>query len=162
MILDERLEIADATSVAASAGTAAIGDVIDLANTFGGSAGNPYDVGLGEDMWIVLQVDTAIVAAGAGTIQFFVVSDALSTLGGGVVANCTTHLQTSALATAASTPAGQTAGSTLLAARLPSGTYERYLGVLCTIATQTVSAGKINAFLTKDIAKWAAVSDATN
>ncbi len=156
MILDERTEIADATSVAASAGTAVIGDVIDL-----GAA--PYDLGIDEVLWIVIQVDTDIVAAGAGTIQFFVVSDALSTLGGGVVASCTQHLATAALVTAAVTPAGQKAGSTLLAARLPAGVnYERYLGVLCTIATQTVSAGKINAFLTRNFARWQAMADAAN
>lgn len=156
MILDERTEIADATSVAAAAGTAVIGDVIDL-----GAA--PYDLGVDEDLWMVLQVDTAIVAAGAGTIQFFVVSDALSTLGGGAVASCTLHATTGALVTAASTPAGQKAGDTLLAIKLPAGVnYERYLGVLCTIATQTVSAGKINAFLTRNFARWQAMADASN
>jgi hypothetical protein len=155
MILDERLEMADATSVAATAGTAVIGDVIDL-----GAA--PNDIGLSEPLWFIIQVDTAIVAAGAGTIKFDLVSDALATLGAGVLANCTVHASTAALVTAASTPAGQTAGSILMAIRLPAGTYERYLGVLCTIATQTVSAGKINAFLTRDYAKWAAIADATN
>lgn len=155
MILDELTELADATSVAASAGTAVIGDVIDL-------EGTSQDIGLGEPIWMVCQVDTAIVAAGAGTIQFFVVSDSLVTLGSATVASCTTHFQTAALATAASTPAGQTAGSVLFAFRLPAGTYERYLGVLCTIASQTVSAGKVNIFLTKDYAKWVAMADATN
>ena len=155
MILDERTELCDAQSIAASAGTAVAGDVIDLGAT-------PYDLGVDEDLWIVLQVDTAIVAAGAGTIQFFVVSDALSTLGGGVVASCTLHASTAALATAASTPAGQKAGDTLLAAKLPSGAYERYLGILVTIATQTVSAGKINAFLTRNFAKWQPMADASN
>lgn len=155
MILDERTELCDATSIAAAAGTAVAGDVIDL-------GASPYDLGVDEDIWFVCQVDTAIVAAGAGTIQFFLVSDALSTLGGGVVANCTTHYQTAALATAASTPAGQTAGSTLFAIKLPTGTYERYLGLLVTIATQTVSAGKINAFITKNFARWQALADGVN
>lgn len=156
MILDERTEIADAASIAAAAGTAVVGDVIDL-----GSA--PYDLGTTDDLWLVCQVDTAIVAAGAGTVQFSVVSDALSTLGGGVVANCTLHYQTAALATAASTPAGQTAGSTIFAFELPAGaTYERYLGVLCTIATQTISAGKVNIFLTRDLARWFPLADAVN
>ena len=50
----------------------------------------------------------------------------------------------------------------LMAARLPAGTYERYLGILCTIASQTVSAGAVNAFLTKDYAKWFPTADATN
>jgi hypothetical protein len=155
MILDELTEIADAASVAASAGTAAIGDQIDLEST-------GLDLAGGEPIWMVCQVDTAIVAAGAGTIQFFVVSDSLVTLGSATVASCTTHFQTASLATAASTPAGQTAGSVLFAIRLPSGTYERYLGVLCTVATQTVSAGKVNIFLTEDYAKWIATADATN
>lgn len=155
MILDERTEIADATSIAAAASTAVVGDVIDL-----GAA--PYDLGDGSNIWMVCQVDTAIVAAGAGTIQFFVVSDALSTLGGGVVASCTTHFATGSIVTAASTPAGQRAGDTLFAISLPYGTYERYLGVLCTIATQTVSAGKVNIFITKDIAKWFPTADAVN
>lgn len=158
MILDERTEIADATSVAAAAGTAVIGDVIDL-----GALPLPYDLGIDEDIWLVAQVDTAIVAAGAGTIQFFVVSDALSTLGGGVVASCTTHFATAALVTAASTPVGQRAGDTLFAIKLPAGVnYERYLGILCTIATQTVSAGKINAFVTRNFPRWQAMADASN
>lgn len=155
MILDERTEIADATSIAAAASTAVVGDVIDL-----GAA--PYDLGDGANIWMVCQVDTAFVAAGAGTIQFFVVSDALTTLGGGTVAGSTLHFATGALVTAASTPVGQRAGDTLFAIALPYGTYERYLGVLCTIATQTVSAGKVNIFITEDIAKWFPTADAVN
>ena len=44
-------------------------------------------------------------------------------------------------------------------AALPMGTYERYLGVLCTTGTTTTTAGKINAFLTKDVARWIATAD---
>jgi hypothetical protein len=155
MIVDELLEIADATSIAASAGTAVVGDVIDLEAT-------TSDIGITDELWIVIQVTTAIVAAGAGTLALQVVSDSLSTLGGGSLASCTLHLTTGNLVTAASTPAGQTAGSVLMAAKLPSGTYERYLGILATVATQTISAGAINAFLTRDYAKWLATADATN
>lgn len=155
MILDELTEIADAASVAASASTFAVGDQIDL-------EGTSQDIGVGEPIWMICQVDTAIVAAGAGSIRFYVVSDSLVTLGSATVASCTVHYDTGALTTAASTPAGQTAGSVLFAIRLPSGTYERYLGVLCTVATQTVSAGKVNIFLAKDYAKWVATADATN
>jgi hypothetical protein len=32
--------------------------------------------------------------------------------------------------------------------------YERYLAVQAVIATTTVTAGKINAFLTHDVSKW--------
>jgi hypothetical protein len=43
---------------------------------------------------------------------------------------------------------------------LPIGGYERYLGVLCTVATTEVTAGTINAFLTKDPSKWYALPNA--
>jgi hypothetical protein len=161
MILDERLEFADATSVAAAAGTALIGDVID---TTGGLFTNS-DIGLGEEMWIVIQTAVEIITGGvAGTLQFFLVSDALATLGGGVVANCTQHLATRAFITddAGANDAELNAGGVILASRLPSGTYERYLGILATTATTTTTAGSINAFLTKDYAKWTAYPDAAN
>lgn len=156
MILDERNELADAASVAMAAGTAVIGDVIDL-----GSAPTTQDIAGGEDLYIVLQTDTAIITGGvAGTIQFFVVSDSLATLGSATVASCTTHLQTSSLATAGTASGALAAGGTLLVAKLPPGSYERYLGVLCTVGTTTTTAGKINAFLTKNAARWAAYPDA--
>ena len=158
MILDERLEIADATSVAAAAGTVVIGDVIDL-TTIG------LDVGIGEPVWFVIQTTTEIITAGAaGTLQFFLVSDSLSTLGGGVVASCTVHAQTTALVTgnAASNDASFNVGGVPMAVRLPSGTYERFLGLLATTATTTTTAGAINAFLADDFAKWIALPDAAN
>lgn len=158
MILDERLEFADATSVAAAAGTAVLGDVIDL-----GSASR--DVGLGEELWLIIQTTTEIITGGAaGTIQFFLVSDSLATLGSATLASCTEHLRTKSLVTDgtdANDPELK-AGQVIYAARLPPGTYERYLGILTTIATTTVTAGAVNAFLTKDYAKWTAYADATN
>jgi hypothetical protein len=141
MILDERNEFADATTVAAAAGTALIGDVIDL-----GTDG-VNDV---EGLYAVISVDTEIAtAAAAGTVQLFLVSDALATLGAGVVANCTTHASTPLLVTGATTVSPLlAAGKTLMQVELPKGQYERYLGVLCTTATTTTTTGKVNAFLT--------------
>lgn len=158
MILDERTELADANSVALAAGTTVLGDVIDL------SLVNPYDLGIDEDIWLILNVDTSIVTGGvAGTIQFSVVSDALSTLGGGAVASCTLHYQTAALATGAAAAAPLRAGDTIFAIKLPSGTnYERYLGVLVTVGTTTTTAGKVNAFITRNAGKWQAMADAVN
>lgn len=158
MILDERLEFADALSIAAAAGTAIVGDVIDL-------GAGVVDIGIGEDLWVVIQTTTEIITAGtAGTIEFFVVSDASAGLGSATLANCTQHLTSGSLVTddAAANDAKLNAGGVILAARLPAGTYERYLGILCTIGGQTVTAGAVNAFLTKDYAKWAAIADATN
>jgi len=158
MILDERTEIADANSVALAAGTTVLGDVIDLSLT------NSFDVGSGEDVWMVIQTDTSIITGGAaGTIQFFVVSDALSTLGGAVVASCTLHASSQSIVTGASASAPGRAGDTILAVQLPAGVnYERYLGVLVTVGTTTTTAGKVNAFLTRDFARWIATTDAVN
>jgi len=159
MILDETLEFADAVSVAAAAGTALIGDVVDLGST-------SQDFGMGQPVYAVITVDTEVITAGsAGTIQFFVVSDSLATLGAGVVADCTTHLTSASLVTddSAANSAELNAGGVVLAAVLPHGTYERYLGILCTIGTTTVTAGKINAFLTtEEPAKVLAYPNAAN
>ena len=70
MILDERNEFCDATAVAGSAGTALLGDVIDL-----GATAN-Y-IGEGEPLYLVIQTDTEIITGGnAGTISFALASDA--------------------------------------------------------------------------------------
>lgn len=154
MILDERNEFADATSVAGSAGTALIGDVIDL-------GGTSQDIGLGEDLYLVIQTATEVITGGsAGTIQFFLASDAQAAIA--TDGSATIHASSASLVTddAAANSAALNAGGTILAVRLPAGTYERYLGILATIGTTTVTAGAINAFLTKDFAKWIALPDA--
>lgn len=156
MILDELNEFADAVSVAAVASTFVVGDVIDL-----GAASR--DVGNGEPLYLVLSTDTEVITGGsAGTIQFDLVSDSLATLGAGVLADCTTHFSTGLMVTddAALNDSRLNAGGVIAVVALPSGTYERYLGVLCTVATTTTTAGKINAFLTKDVARWKAYADA--
>lgn len=144
MILDERNEFADAVTVAGAAGTALIGDVIDL-----GTDGVNYV----DNVYAVIAVDTEIFTAGsAGTVQFFLVSDSLATLGAGVVANCTLHSMTAALVTGGTgTQAALAAGKTLMQVSLPAGQYERYLGILCTTGTTTTTSGKVNAFLTPNI-----------
>lgn len=153
MILDEKLEFADATSVAASAGTALIGDVIDLGSTSNYPA-------IGEPLYLVIQTDTEIITAGAaGTIQFFLASDAQAAIA--TDGSATVHLSSASLVTddAAANSAALNAGGTILMAALPMSTYERYLGILCTTGTTTTTAGKINAFLTKDVARWMATAD---
>lgn len=155
MYLDETLEFADATSVAAAASTALIGDVVDLSAT-------PGDLGIGEPMWLVIRGTTAIITAGtAGTIQFFLCSDSLATLGAGVVADCTTHLTSAVFVTDDAALNDINIGTDVIVAQLPSGTYERYLGILCTVGTTEVTAGAVDAFLTHDISAWTALPDAT-
>ena len=58
MILDERNEFADAVSVAGTAGTALIGDVIDLTATHRG-------IGNGQPLYLVITTDTEIITGGS-------------------------------------------------------------------------------------------------
>lgn len=146
MIMDERNEFADAVSVAAAAGTALIGDVIDTGAV-------TRDLGQGQQIYFVITVDTEIITGGAaGTIKFQLVSDAAAAIA--TDGSATVHLDTGTFVTDGTdaNDAELKAGAVTFAAPLPvsGNTYERYLGVLAVIATTTVTAGKINAFLTLD------------
>ena len=152
MILDERNEFDDAVSVAAAAGTALIGDVIDL-----GAASS--DIGNGQPLYLVIQTDTEIITGGsAGTIEFRLSSDSTADL----ATSASVHFSTGTLVTddAAANDARLNAGGVIAAVALPMATYERYLGIQCVIGTTTVTAGKINAFLTSSVSKWVATPDA--
>lgn len=152
MILDERNEFADAASVAAAAGTALIGDVIDTEVL--------RDMGAGRPIYLVITVDTSIITGGAaGTIQFILASDAQAAIA--TDGSATVHWSSKAFVTDDDALNELDAGYRIAVA-LPQGlpAYERYLGILCTIATTTVTAGKINAFLTLDPAIWKAYNDA--
>lgn len=146
MILDEFNEFADATAL--NTGVAAsylVGDVIDLGAT-------SQDVGNGEPLYLVIQVATTATSGGAATGAFHLVSDAQEAIA--VDGTATYHFSTSAKAVAT-----LTAGTTVAIVALPWGTYERYLGILQTTAVAAFTAGAINAFLTKDPAKWVAMPD---
>jgi hypothetical protein len=157
MIMDSRLEFADAVSVAAAAGTALIGNQIDLALA--------RDIGNGEDLYLVISTDTEIITGGvAGTVQFQLVSDdtaAIATNG-----TASVHFSTKAFVTgnAASNDPQLNVGGVIAAVELPMEgvAYERFLGILAITATTTTTAGKINAFLTNDPRGWKSYADAVN
>lgn len=146
MIMDERNEFADAISVAAAAGTALIGDVIDTKAVV-------RDLGQGQPLYLVITTDTEIITGGAaGTIKFQLVSDAAAAIA--TDGSATVHLDTGTFVTDgtdANDPEMK-AGAIIFSSPLPvaGNPYERYLGILATVATTTVTAGKINAFLTLD------------
>lgn len=155
MILDETLEFADATSVAAAAGTALIGDVIDLETA--------RDIGSGEPIYLVIQTTTSIITGGAaGTIKFQLASDAQAAIA--TDGSASVHFDTGTFVTDGDDANELDAGTVIAVVALPmeGRAYEQYLGILCTIATTTVTAGAINAFLTKDVSKWKAYADAAN
>lgn len=143
MILDDRLEFTDAVAASGTDASAILGDVVDL-------GGTTQDIGNGEPMYLVIQVDTAYTAAGT-SVEFQLRSSTLAALTGGTT---TTHLSSGALSTSSIIPAGTT-----YVYPLPMATYQRYLG-LWKVTVGAVAAGKVNAFLTHDVAKWVATPDA--
>lgn len=149
MILDDRLEFADATALStAGTGRALVGDVIDL-------GGVSQDIGAGEDLYVVIQMDAAATSGGAATVAFEVATDAQAA----IATDGTASVHLSVAAAAVGT---YTAGKLVLAAKLPPGAYERYLGILQNVGAFALTAGRINAFLTKDISRWQAYPDAVN
>ena len=175
MIFDELNEFADATSVANAAGIYVLGDVIDLGKT------TSYLGNTDAPIYAVVECTTQMITGGtASTIQFFLVSDSLATLGAATVASCTTHATSLAIVTddATALGVGITAGTAtylpnqastvnstgarkpILLVQLPPGNYERYLGVLYTVGAQTVTVGAMNAFLTKNPKLYTSLPDA--
>lgn len=146
MIIDERTEFADAAGVAAAAGTALIGDVLD-------SSSIARDLGMGEDIYLVITCATEIITGGvAGTVKFQLVSDAQAAIA--VDGTATVHLDSGTFATGAANANDPqlNAGEVIFVAALPmqGKVYERYLGVLAVTATTATTGGAINAFLTLD------------
>jgi hypothetical protein len=149
MIIDKLNEFADATALSTSGtGRALVGNVIDLGST-------ARDIGVGEDLYLVVQVDTAVTSGGAATVSFELASDAQAAIAADGTA--TVHFASAAIAKAT-----LVAGYMVAAVKLPAGEYERYLGVLQNVGTAALTAGKVNAFLTTDISKWRAYADASN
>lgn len=149
MILDERLEFCDATALnTGAAGSYLLGDVVDLTTI-------NIDIGQGDAIWFVVGVDTAATSGGSATASFTLASDAQAAIA--TDGSATVHYTSKAW------PVAQmTAGKLLAAVRVPIGEYERYLGILQTTAVAAFTAGKINAFLTADVAKVKIYADAVN
>lgn len=151
MILDENLEICDATALnTGGAGTYLVGDQIDL-----GAAGQDLAIGA-DELFLVISVDTEFDSSGgAATAQFTLASDDSASIS---TTTASKHLITKAF-----TEGEATAGAILLVTRLPyseSERYERYLGVLQTTAGEAFTAGKVNIFLTATPPVWKPLPDA--
>jgi hypothetical protein len=147
MILDERTEFCDATSLnTGAAGSYLIGDVVDL-----GVAGR--DIGQASPLYLVMEVDTTATSGGSATGQFNLVTDDNSSLSSPTVL----------FSSRAFPVASMVAGVTLLVAQLPieGVAYERYIGIQQVTGTAAFTAGKVNAFLTHTPAAWKAY-DAPN
>lgn len=149
MIIDELLEFADAVDISGSAGTALVGDVIDLGAT-------PQDLGNGRAMYLVLQA--ASEGAGGTSLQFTLASDAAEAIA--TDGSASEHLLTDAIPIAdfSQSDRYKLVMPVPLGAGIP---YERYLGVLVTRAG-TITTADVNAFLTFDPSHWRSYADGQN
>jgi hypothetical protein len=155
MILDERTEFADAVSVIQTAGSRFnLGDVIDtqgLAKAgFVGGTGAARDLGQGQSLYLVISVDTEVITGGtAGSIQFHLVSDAVTTPD---TSTATIHASSPVYVTddSAANSAQLNAGGYPWVIQLPldGAVYERYLGVQYNVTTTDTTAGAVSAYLT--------------
>jgi hypothetical protein len=143
-ILDAFCEFSDAQAVTSSA----ISNVFDS-----GSDNTLKNLGVGEPMWlVVLTQTTATDTSSDATLTVSLESDSTANL----ATSATVHYTTAALAFAAYA----TAGTVLVCIPLPSGQYERYAGVRYTVASGPLTAGKFDAFLTRDPSLWQAYANA--
>jgi hypothetical protein len=136
MILDERNEFADASALDTSGtGLALLGDVVDLGT-------GTINFGSGQQMYLCVQVTTAVTSAGAATVEFQLVSDAQAAIAADGTE--TVHGKTAAIGKAALVAGAQ------FVLPVPQGTSERYIGVQTNVGTAALTAGAVNAFLTLD------------
>lgn len=144
MYIDSQELFSDAQAVTA---TAISTNVLDLNAASASNVPLLQDIGIGEDMYLVVTTQTTATDSGSdATLTLTLESDSTADL----ATSPTVHISTGPIAFANFA----TAGSTVFAGRLPSGDYERYLGARYTIASGPLTAGKFNAFLTKDIQRY--------
>lgn len=146
MLFDINNTFAEAEATG-NTGTRTVGDVIDL-----GSEQN-RDIGVNSPMYLNVQVDTKITAGAGGTYQVNLVTSANSDLSAG-----TTLISSDALDSASDIEKG----TQILNGALPSAGYKRYLGIQEVVGTANTTAGKIDAFLSRDQRSYTAYEDAQN
>ena len=124
MFIDASLVFSDAQAVTVTAGSTYQIDTL---------AAGAANVGA----WLVVSVDTAVTASGAATVTF-----SLQDSADGVT-------YTDVMASAAIGKATLIAGYEAWKVRIPPGV-RRYLQVAYTVATGPLTAGKFNAYISKD------------
>jgi hypothetical protein len=106
-------------------------------------------------MWLVILIQTTATSGGSATLVMNFVTDDNAAL-----SSPTILLSSSSFAVAT-----LTAGKVVLMVALPLDAavlWERFVGLQQVTGVAAFTAGKIDAFLTHDIAKWKAYADASN
>jgi hypothetical protein len=141
MYIDKQSELSLAQSIVGNAATAiASTNTYDTglgATPFNGANASIADVGGGEPVKAFVNVDTTVVGGSGGIKIDYIQSAAADLSTPDVLASITT----------AATPA---AGAVLMQMVIPSNT-KRYVGFQYTPLTSNTTAGKVNAYLVKDV-----------
>lgn len=155
---DKQLEFANGAAAAMTAGSTALvlTNVIDTTDSA---------LTLGQPIYFVCIVTTAIVAAGAGLLEVQLVSDGTSSIA--TDTSVTYHIRVPNIVTANNSTSNP-AGKVLVAQALPQsaastsglGNAERYLGARLLATTQNISSGNVTCFLTQDPGKFKAYANA--
>jgi len=127
-ILDRLNTFANAAALSTAApATAQFGDIIDL-----NAAGDAY----GREMYLIIQISTAVTSAGAATVLFKLETDNDEAFGSANELHATSAIGKATLV----------AGYQVLAIRIPAGC-ERYLRITQTIGTAALTAGAAHVYL---------------
>lgn len=132
MLRDAQLAFSDAQAVTTAAANAST-NIVDYL----GPA--PSDMGVGEEMWLVISVNTAVTSAGAANVVFTVQTDDNSSFSSAATLYTSASLAKATLV----------AGYRVAAIRVPTAC-ERYIRVVYT-PDATLTAGKFDAYLTRNV-----------
>lgn len=138
MILDKQLELSSAQAVTAAAAST---NYIDL--------GVARDIGITDDLYLVIVCNTTTVSAGSTTCTFKLQSDDNTSFSSAI----------DRAVSAAIAKATLVAGYQLII-KIPPGTNERYLRLYYDVAVADFSAGAFSAYVTNNIHKQVIYPDA--
>jgi len=140
-IIDNALRMCDDTALGTSIAAAALkGSYIDLGamRDYYDNALTP-DVNEGGNLWWNVKVSTAITTAGSPVVTIALYDHTAAGVASG-----------SALVTADTITAAQSAGYTVIRTKIPAGTVNRYVGTVVTIASAALTAGSIDSWISLD------------
>ena len=147
MMVDSRLEFANAADGSQSAGTYLATNQVDLSVA--------RDIGNGQPLYLVIQADEAFASSGSATVQFRLRSDDSASIH---ATTSTGHIDTGEEAYTV-----WSAGATkVIPLPLEGNAYERYLGLQLIIGTATTTGGTYSAFIPADPHGWKSYADAAN
>ena len=150
MYVDKQAEFSDSQVVTATAISTNVYDLSPVGN--GVNSNLIRDIGGGEDVNLVIQVDTTATAAGAATVTV-----TLESADNAALTSSTVHF------TSAAYPlASLGGGKTLAVIKLPADSYKRYVGIRYTVGTGPLTTGAFSAFITHDVPSFRAYQKGYN